>query len=200
MSSDLIFLYDQVIESLARLHGFSSMRAGDLGRSNDIEDDVDHVSELMAKRDLLTFSASTRNFAEASKAVGDMRSVAVPTCKLLPLPLAAPFFMEGSETITLYQALSRILHSSSIDILRSAEDYEYQLAHSHHAFFQMVADRAGQTITRTEPLILVVSENDTPTLLRVRSIVLRSCAFLNTVSNRLSHEDRIFLQRDYRDL
>lgn len=188
-----------MIETLARLHAFSSVRAGDLG-SNDVEDDIDHVAELMAKRDLLTFAASTRNFAEASKTVGDMRSIGVPTCKLLPPPLAAPFFAEGSETITLYQALSRILHSNSIDILRSAEDYEYRLAKSYEEFVQMVGRRAGQAIVRSEPLVLLESDNDPPTLLRYRSIVLRSCAFLNEVSDRLSDQDRIFLQRSYREL
>jgi hypothetical protein len=105
MGSDIVFLYDQVIETLARLHAFSSVRAGDPG-SNDVEDDIDHVAELMAKRDLLTFAASARNFAEASKTVGDMRSIGMPTCKLLPPPPAAPFFAEGSETITCIKLLA----------------------------------------------------------------------------------------------
>ncbi|MBI5260256.1 MAG: hypothetical protein HY852_00375 [Bradyrhizobium sp.] len=200
MSSDIVFLYDQVIEALVRLHAFSCMRVGELGGGNDTEEDIDHVAELIAKRDLLTFAASTRNFAEATKAVADMRSIGVPTCKLKPLPATAPFFAEGSETITLYQTLSRILHAGSIELLRSTADYEFQLASSDEEYLQMIGRRRGRATEKSEPLVLLRSEKDLPALLRLRSMILRTCAFLNVISDRLAEERSIYLQRDYRDL
>ncbi|MEZ2146377.1 hypothetical protein AAE026_29390 [Bradyrhizobium sp. DN5] len=199
-NSDLYFLYDQVIESLTRLHSFAAMRVRDLDNSNDVEDDVDHVAELLLRRDLLTFAASTRNFAEASSATKEMRTIGIPTCQLLPPPVKAPFFTEGAETITLYQALSRILHSSSIKILRSARDYDYQAAASSEALLDIIGRRARQKPERSAPLILLKGERDPATILRVRSIVLRSCAYLNGVSDRLSEERSIYLQREFRDL
>jgi len=123
------------------------MRVGDFGNSSDVEDDVDHVAELLLRRDPLTFAASTRNFAEASGATKEMRTIGIPTCQLLP----PPFFTEGAETITLYQALSRILHSSSIEILRSARDYVYQAAASSEALIEMIGRRARQKPERSAP-------------------------------------------------
>ncbi|OCK60528.1 hypothetical protein [Bradyrhizobium sp. LMTR 3] len=200
MSSDVIFLYDQVIECISRLHAFCSVKERDLGADADVESDIDAVTELLARRDLLTFAASTRNFAEACKAVSDMRSIEVPTCKLLPPPVRPPFFIETEETITLYQTLSRILHSTAVTICRSVHDYEHLLVSSNEELLELIGQRRGKTLERSEPLILLESgKNDPFTLLRVRSIVLRSCAFLNNLSDRLS-KDRIFLQRDYRDL
>lgn len=57
-----------------------------MGEDGDVQDDVDGVADLLAKRDLLTFSASLRNFAEAAKAVQDMRQLRVSICKLIAPP------------------------------------------------------------------------------------------------------------------
>jgi hypothetical protein len=84
--NDLIFLYDQVVESLARLHAFWSMRVNDFATHGDVEEDIDGVADLLAKRDLLIFAASAGNFAEACKALGEMRSRTVRTSKLLSRP------------------------------------------------------------------------------------------------------------------
>lgn len=196
---DLIFLYDQVVESLARLHAFWSMRVNDLATHADVEEDIDGVADLLAKRDLLIFAASARNFAEACKALGEMRSRPVRISKILSPPVK-PFFVEKLETITLYQTLSRILHSSSIDICRSAVDYEFFVSSSSDELIQMIDSRRGKVAENTEPLIAIRSEQDPMTLLRLRSIVLSSCDFLNRVSDRLSAEDQIHLQRHHRDL
>jgi hypothetical protein len=196
---DLIFLYDQVVESLTRLHAFWSMRVNDLATHEDVEEDIDGVADLLAKRDLLIFAASARNFAEACKALGEMRSRPVRTSKLLSPPVK-PFFVEGLETITLYQALSRILHSSNIDICRSAIDYEFLVSSSSDELISMIDSRRGKAVENTEPIIAIRSEQDPPTLLRLRSVVLSSCDFLNRVSDRLRAEDQIYLQRHHREL
>lgn len=119
---------------------------------------------------------------------------------LLPPPIAPPFFAEGADTIPLYRVLSRILHSNSIEALRSAEDYDFQAATSEEIWLQMIVQRMGQKPERSEPLILLKGEKDPTTTLRIKSVVTRSCAFLNVVSDRLSEDRRIFLQRDYREI
>ena len=60
---DVVFLYDQAIEHIVRLHAFRSTKRGDLAGDGDVHDDVDHVADLLAKRDLLTFAERAR-FAE----------------------------------------------------------------------------------------------------------------------------------------
>jgi hypothetical protein len=199
MSRELVFLYDQVIESLTRLHAFASTRARDLGGGHDVEDDVDQVAELLFRRDLLVFAASARNFAEACDAVRDMRTRVIPLCKLLSPP-TWPFFVEETETITLYQALSRILHSAELRICRSADDFEHLLASSTDDLLLAIQKRRGRPVESTEPIILIRSEKDPLSLIRVRSLVLTTCDLLNAVSDRLSSESRIYLQRDYREI
>src|SRR4051794_17788861 len=107
---DVVFLYDQTIEHIVRLHAFRSTVRRDLGGNGDVHDDVDHVAELLAKRDLLTFSASLRNFAEAAMAVSEIRVAKIATTKIIDPP-RAPYTLDSGATITLYQALSRIIHS-----------------------------------------------------------------------------------------
>jgi hypothetical protein len=199
MSRELIFLYDQVIESLTRLHAFGSTRARDLGGGHDVEDDVDQVAELLFRRDLLVFAASTRNFAEACDAVKDMRARVIPLCKFLSPP-TAPFFVETTETITLYQTLSRILHSAELRICRSADDFEHLLVSSTDELLLAIQKRRGKPAEPTEPVIFIRSEKDPLSLIRVRSLVLTTCDFLNAASDRLASEERVYLQRDYREL
>jgi hypothetical protein len=199
MSTEFTFLYDQAIESLARLHAFQSMQVNDLGRTDDVEGDVDYVAEMLVRRDLLIFSASTRNFAEACEAAKEMRATAVPTSELVNPP-RAPFFIEGSQTITLYQALSRLLHSKTMMVCRSSGDYEYLLATSREHLLRMISSRRGLPAERTEPIIAIESEKDPRTYLRLRSIVIKSCEFFNRVSDRLAEEEQIILPREYRAL
>jgi hypothetical protein len=161
MSSELYFLNDQVIESLSRLLGFSSMKERSLDGDDDVEDDVDKVAELLVRRDLLTFSASARNFAEACDGVMEMRAISVPICELLQAPVRDPFYAEGLATITLYQALSRILHSNSLGVLRSEFDYELKAATSSEGLLGAIGRRRTEhKPLQTEPLIVITCEKD----------------------------------------
>ncbi|WOH78266.1 hypothetical protein RX327_20070 [Bradyrhizobium sp. BEA-2-5] len=199
MSRDIVFLYDQVIESMARLHAFDAVKIHDWpDPTNDVEDDLDDFAEIMARRDLLTFAASARNFAEACEAAGEMRAVTAATCKLLSPP-KSPFFIETPETITLYQVLSRLLHSTKIRICKYSDDY-HELLTSIDAFLQLAGNRQGQVIERSETLVIIQSEKEPFTAVRLRSLLLKACDFLNAVSDRLSAENKIFLQRSYREL
>jgi hypothetical protein len=57
--ADLRFLYDQALESLVRLKGFAI--ATSEGDDSEFGEDLDHMRELLAKRDLLIFSSTVRN-------------------------------------------------------------------------------------------------------------------------------------------
>lgn len=52
---DVVFLYDQVNENVARIHSFSVDHSDTASSDGNVQDDVDHVACLQAKRDLLTF-------------------------------------------------------------------------------------------------------------------------------------------------
>jgi hypothetical protein len=182
---------------MTRLHAFCSMKNGNFRTFGDIEDDIDHVVDLLTKRDLLVFAASTRNFAEAAESVDDMRTTFVATCTLL-LPPAPPFFIEDSSSITLCQALSRIIHSNELRICRAANDYEFLLASSSDEFIRMVVRRHGKEAERSETLVMVRTERDPVTFLQLRSLLSSACDFMNKVSDHLSENDKIFLQREYR--
>ncbi|UPJ81926.1 hypothetical protein IVB16_08165 [Bradyrhizobium sp. 183] len=178
--NDVIFLYDQAIEHIVRLHGFCSSTRRDLGEDGDVQDDVDGVADLLAKRDLLTFSASLRNFAEAAKAVQDMRQLRVSICKLIAPP-QAPYFIESGETLSLYQVLSRILHSHRLSIFRSSYDFGLATAKTDEEYFSI----PSQPIYQSETLLVAQTEQDQPTAVALRTLIQSACSFLGPVSERL---------------
>jgi hypothetical protein len=195
---DITFLYDQLIESTARLHAFSS--TGNLRRINnhDVEDDVDAMIVLLARRDLLVFAASARNFAEACKASVEMRKIAVNTC--IPLdPPQPPFFKETTSSISLYQALSRIIHSIELQVLQKDHDYAL-LVKTLDEVLHWIDSRRFRERERSEPTILVKTEQDGSTLLRLGTLLSCTCDFLNPVLDRLAKEGRHFLKREDRSL
>lgn len=177
---DVVFLYDQTIEHIARLHGFRSSKRGDLGERGDVQDDVDSVADLLARRDLLTFSASLRNFAEAAKAVQDLRQSRVSACKLIAPP-QPPYFTESGETLSLYQVLSRSIHSHTLSILRSSYDFSLLLARTDQEFFSI----PSQPVVESETLLLVQTEQDPLTLVTLRTLLQVACSFLGPLSERL---------------
>jgi hypothetical protein len=190
---DVVFLYDQAIEHIVRLHAFRSTKRGDLAGDGDVHDDVDHVADLLAKRDLLTFAASLRNFAEAAKAIDKMRATRFATCKLTSPP-SPPFFAEIGDQVTLYQALSRIIHSHTLTICRSSSDFCLLAARTEEELFS-VATRAD---IPSEPLFVLQTERDPLTIISLRSLIETSCGFLHSVSENIQATQRLFLQRDYR--
>ncbi|MDB5568569.1 MAG: hypothetical protein JWP84_5135 [Tardiphaga sp.] len=173
---DVVFLYDQTIEHIVRLHAFRSMVRGDLSGNGDVHDDVDHVADLLAKRDLLTFAASLRNFAEAAKAVQSMRESPVKTVKLI-YPPQAPFSMNDGKQISLYQALSRVIHSHTLRVCRSSFDFWLIAAKSEEELYSA----ATQQITPSEPLLIIQTEKDPVTAFSLRTLIDTSCGFLDAV-------------------
>ncbi|MFH1342122.1 MAG: hypothetical protein ABIL01_13120 [Pseudomonadota bacterium] len=177
---DVIFLYDQAIEHIVRLHGFRSSKRRDLG-GGDVQDDVDSVADLLAKRDLLTFSASLRNFAEAAKAVQELRQLRISTCKVITPP-RPPYFVESSETLSFYQVLSRIIHSHTLSILRSSYDFGFVAAKTDEDMFSVVS----QPTIESETLLLMQTEQDPATAVALRALIQAACSFLGPVSERLN--------------
>lgn len=177
---DVVFLYDQAIEHIVRLHGFCSSKRRDLGIAGDVQDDVDSVADLLAKRDLLTFSASLRNFAEAAKAVQEIRQLRVSTCKLIAPP-QPPYVVDSGETLSLYQVLSRIIHSHTVSILRSSYDFHLLVAKTEEELFSI----PSQSITESETILLVQTEQDPVTIIALSTLIQIACCFLGPVSERL---------------
>lgn len=116
MSSDLTFLYDQVLESLVRVHAYG--RWVDREDANEAAEDVDHMATLLARRDLLVLAASLRNFSELSRTSPQLRQESISLLETV-VPVRPPFIQRargGKNSISLYSALSRILHSVLTEI------------------------------------------------------------------------------------
>jgi hypothetical protein len=186
--NDVIFLYDQAIEHIVRLHGFRSSQRRDLGGGGDVQDDVDSVADLLATRDLLTFAASLRNFAEAGKAVQDMRKLRVSTCKLLA-PHSRPTLWNPARHIHYISSLAGIIHSHTLSILRSSYDFYTLAARTDEELFSI----PSQPIVEAETLLLVQTEQDPLTVVELRALIHAACSFLGPVSERLH-----IIQRDDR--
>ena len=182
---DVLFLYDQTIEHLVRLHSFRCTKKDNFDEGGDVEDDVDHIADLLAKRDLLIFSASLRNLAEAAKAVEKMRELRLATCKLI-VPPQPPYFIRSGETLSLYQALSRIIHSRAITICRSSVDFWLFIARTDDEILSTVT----QPAFHSETLLLLQTERDPATAVDMKSLIQITCFFLNSVSEELKITQR----------
>jgi hypothetical protein len=190
---DAVFLYDQAVEQIVRLHAFRSTKPSDIGGKGDVHDDVDHVAELLAKRDLLTFSASLRNFAEAAKATDQMRAAAFPTYMLVDPPVP-PYFIENGGKVTLYQALSRVIHSHTLRICRTSLDFFLFGPTTERQLFTA----ATQPQIPTDTVLLIETERDPLTVITLRALIASSCDFLNLVSEVIQRTERVLLPRDFR--
>lgn len=182
---DVLFLYDQAMELLVRLHSYRCTKRNEVGGDGDVQDDMDSIADLLAKRDLLTFSASLRNFAEAAKTVDAMRALRLPTCKLI-VPPQAPYFVQPGDTISLYQALSRIIHSHTLRILRSSYDFWLLVARTDEEVFSTVT----QPVIHSETLLLLQTERDPATAIELQTLVRSACTFLNSASETLKITQR----------
>src|SRR4051812_45469398 len=120
--NDIIFLYDQVAESISRLRSFAALRATELTSHSDTQDDIDTLTELLAKRDLLVFAASMRNFVEASAGITAAKESKIITSEIF-ISAGPPFCRDTRISINVYQCLSRILHAVELRILRTAAHY-----------------------------------------------------------------------------
>jgi len=152
----------------------------------DVEDDVDNIADLLAKRDLLIiFAASLRNLAEAGKAVETMRELRLPTRKVIAPP-QAPFFRQSGETLSLYQALSRIIHSHTIRVCRSSYDFVLLMARTDEEIFST----ATQPVFHSETLLVLQTKQDPATAIELKSLIQVTCSFPNSVFEDLKITQR----------
>jgi hypothetical protein len=182
---DVLFLYDQTVEQLVRLHAFRCTKRDNFDQSGDVEDDVDTIAELLAKRDLLIFAASLRNLAEAGKAVDKMRELRLPTSVVM-VPPRAPYFKQSGATLSLYQALSRIIHSRAITVCRSSFDFFLLIARTEDELYSSVKE----PVINSETLIVLQTEQDPATAIELKSLIQVTCSFLNSVSEDLKITQR----------
>lgn len=190
---DAVFLYDQTIEQMARLHAFCGSSRGALSGSGDAQDDIDQVVDLLAKRDLLTFSASLRNFAESANTVQYMRTTYIDTRTLIHPP-EPPFSLSDGKSLTLYQALSRIIHSRTLRICCTSFDFWLVTHKSEQELYSSVCEPK----IVVEPTLVVCTEHDPSTVLSLRDLIDTSCTFLNRTAETLAKNHGIYLSREYR--
>lgn len=188
MSADVVFLYDQVIEHLVRLRWLAS--SAELAIPDLVSEDIDHVAELLAKRDLLVFAASLRNFGEATSSIPSMRKFSARLSQATPETV--DFHREIEQTITLYGALSRILHAKYVTIVRLPE-----LLLPFDEYAKTVADPSRKRKFLRRPLVRLSTKRDGETLVMIDSVISMSCQYLAMVLKALG--PRAMLSRVDRD-
>lgn len=196
---DIIFLYDQVLENIARLNNFAAVRGSGLKTHPDIRDDIDSLTEHLARRDLLVLAASMRNFAETAKATKLVRSTNIVTSEIF-ISAGPPFVRDAKKSISLYQCLSRVLHAHDLRIFRTASDYYRVIATSANDYLNRILSfrrQGGNSDNCEEPLIGMITEREKLTLVRLQYLLAAVCNVLGELSEDFSKK-KIFLQRDYR--
>jgi hypothetical protein len=196
--SDAVFLYDQVIEQVARLQTFCSTREIALSAGEEAQDDVIAVISALAKRDLLTMAATARNLSESVRPLEPLREIKIATAEL-SLRDSPPFFKEKDQLVTMYQCLSRVLHAGDTKILRSKRDYDVLLSRTEDELLDRIFDGSPRELAYQlhEPLVLLSTKKEGLTLVRMQDVLSGTCKFLNIVSDLLA-EQKIFVSRDIR--
>jgi hypothetical protein len=195
MSADLNFIYDQVIESCLRLRGFAF--APRPTKSGDVGDDLSHVAELLAKRDLLIFSSSIRNFGDATDSLAEMKKTVFPVEELLRTA-EPPFYRTSNTQINLYRCVSRILHSHDTKVFGSSIAFVAAISRDYEELVDWIVRKRGRELSAFEPLISVKTQQDGETFFKTTSLLDASTNFLNVVVDGLAKKS-IFLSRSFRD-
>ncbi len=201
--ADLRFLYDQALESLVRLKGFS-IAASQLD-DTEFSDDIRHMQELLAKRDLLVFSATARNFAEATKTVHLMKGQSANMSELY-LSAGVPFHRDiragkppHSVTINLHQMVSRILHAHNVEIMSNPIDFIVRMSSSTDEYFRRISEYGSSIEKPIEPMIFVSTKDERTNFVLVTRILRMAIAYFNDAISQLE-KDKILIARAFRDL
>ncbi len=200
--SVLRYLYDQILESFVRLKELSAVQNED--ESNEFTDDLEHMHELLAKRDLLIFAATLRNFAESTETANLMKTKPV-TMSELYLSSGWPFHRDirstrakNSKKPNLYQIVSRILHAHNIDILSSQYAMLARLSTTTDNYFALISEYANKQDRYVEPIILISTKDEPLSFVLLSRILGASQAYLNDTISKLENS-KIYIARWFRD-
>jgi hypothetical protein len=200
--SDLRFLYDQVLESFVRLQCFSVIAPG--ADDGEFDEDLDHMRDLLAKRDLLIFSATIRNFAESTKSLALMKAQSAETSELF-LSSGAPFHRDKREgkpsapvTLNLSQIVSRVLHAHRVDILCRPHAFIAKLSRDSEEYFKLITASRKTTKEFIEPLVFVSTAQEPESFILLYRLLESARAYLNGTISQLE-KGKIFITRTLRD-
>ena len=201
--NDLNFLYDQTIEYMARLYGFLSTAGDDWVESSETSEDIEHVAQLLVRRDLLLFAVTLRNFAESAFLTDYMKKMPVLDSEVF-LAKGPPCFREKKSSVNLYRVTSRVLHSTNIRIHRRPEDYiilehasdvaKYYVQIQEYKNKFDVAD--GKLF---EPLLIVSTESDGSYHVSLRRLLRVASIFLDFAYQVLEKKQLLY-RKSFRDM
>ena len=199
--ADLKFLYDQILESIVRLRALSVETSDD--NNDDVSDDLDNVRELLVKRDLLVFAAAIRNFAEATNTVSTMKNISA-TLSELYLSSGWPFHRDlragrpsAPVQVNLHQAVSRILHAHSVDILSNQYAFLARIAPTTNEYARLVAEHHKSAEKNFEPVLFLSTKQEPINLLLLPRLIDMARSYLIEVLSRLE-KGEIYLARWFR--
>jgi hypothetical protein len=204
MTAELNFLYDQVLEGFSRLDCFSSSRKGydefERDGTDDVDEDIEHITGLLARRDLLVFAASLRNFAESTKSISLMKEQSLNLSEPY-ISNGPPFFRESKRKLNLHQAVSRILHSHQTDVLHDPFGFVSATFDGDDPvglYNKLVAEKPNFP-ARILPMITTRTEKEGVSFFALSSLINAAKNYTELEMDALSHE-RTFIQRSLRDV
>jgi len=196
-----MFLYDQILENLCRLDSVANYYRPEESdnEDGDVHDDISHVKELVAKRDLLIFSSSMRNFAEATTSITAMKKHSLRLSEKY-LSIGPPYFRDSrKKEINLHQTVSRILHAHETRILQEPLDFVFETHEGDSdTFYTRWMNERKHFPPRLDPIVGVETEKEGRTFFKLRRLLATAIDYLDVQINDLA-ERRIFIQRSMRD-
>lgn len=200
VSTDLIFLYDQILESTSRLLDFSNSVYGDDDDDDlgDVASDVAHVAGLLAKKEMLAFAASVRNFGELTNSVDKMKEYKVILSEIY-VSNGPPFFRDTKKTIHLYQGVSRVLHSNETEVLKRPESF---ILATHHGpveeMYESLVRERRNFPKQVDAMVIISTKKEGISAFRLKSLLNSAMAYVGTIVGELA-DKQIFLERSIRD-
>jgi hypothetical protein len=196
VSADVVFLYDQILESFSRLRCLDVEREDEI--DNDIGSDVEHITTLLSRRDLLIFASTTRNFAEATASIDEMKKHPIRLSEIY-LSSGPPFFRNKKQSINLHQALSRILHAHDTSVLRTPGAFIAETSASSDEFIRRLLKEKDEFPDNFETFIRISTKKEGSSFFPLARLLKAASTYLQVIVDKLA-EKGTFLERNLRDV
>lgn len=194
MSKEINALYDQSLEYLTRVSSCVCWNGGSSGGF--VEGEIDHMGEILLKRDLLIFAASMRNLTEACANVRELKSINLRLSTMNHTIVGD--MLSDSISINFYQAFSRILHSIETDVFFRINPLRHMRSSDQFLNYQILSSY-GKKCYPDGTVVIVNTEKETTTTFYLKRLVMASSIYLHKALEdpRLSEK---FSERYLRDM
>lgn len=199
VSTELHYLYDNLVESLLRIHQFAQVKFSEV--SGETREDWEHVAHLIARRDILILAASVRNFSESTNTTDNLKTRSIQIHQPIK-PFAFPFTnkLKGNvSSISIHQAYSRIIHAIEMDLLSGARLIAALTDCTDPYGMYKNIERFKQTAVSAHTLISLKTEKCETSLFSLNDLIDQTIHFVDHCHSVIPAELH-FYSRSIRDL